>query len=120
MSGIYRRLRLMGAKMDCNNLSDVLLTMLDAQDILHLDELDRGEMPQMGDVADNGRRLEYGKRTKRKKRYDPDTLPEQVKIHFTDYDASTTDATEKSYGEKADDYLRYLEERARKEADDGT
>jgi hypothetical protein len=40
----------------------------------------------MGDVADNGRRLEYGKRTKRKKRFNPDTLPEQVRIHFTDYD----------------------------------
>ena len=29
MSGIYRRLRVMGADMECNNLSDILLTMLD-------------------------------------------------------------------------------------------
>ena len=75
MSGIYRRLRLMGAKMDCNNLSDVLLTMLDAQDILHLDEGFLSEMPQMGDVAPNGKPLAYGKRTKRKKHFTPDTMP---------------------------------------------
>jgi hypothetical protein len=35
MSGIYRRVRQMGADLECNNLSDVLLTMLDAQDILN-------------------------------------------------------------------------------------
>jgi hypothetical protein len=87
MSGIYRRLRLMGAKMDCNNLSDVLLTMLDAQDILHLDELDRGEMPQMGDVAPNGKPLAYGKRTKRKKHFTPDTMPTQASL-FGDIDHS--------------------------------
>ena len=75
MSGIYRRLRLMGAKMECNNLSDVLLTMLDAQDILHLDEGFLSEMPQMGDVAPNGKPLAYGKRTKRKKHFTPDTMP---------------------------------------------
>lgn len=75
MSGIYRRLKLMGAKLECNNLSDVLLTMLDAQDILHLDEGFLSEMPQMGDVAPNGKPLAYGKRTKRKKHFTPDTMP---------------------------------------------
>ena len=85
MSGIYRRLRLMGAKMECSNLSDVLLTMLDAQDILHLDELDRGEMPQMGDIAPNGKPLAYGKRTKRKKHFTPDTMPTQASL-FGDID----------------------------------
>ena len=75
MSGIYRRLRVMGADMECNNLSDVLLTMLDAQDILNAEERDAAEGPQMGDVAQNGKVLAYGKRTKRKKHYTPDTMP---------------------------------------------
>ena len=75
MSGIYKRLKLMGADMDCNNLSDVLLTMLDAQDILNAEERDAAEGPQMGDVAQNGKVLAYGKRTKRKKHYTPDTMP---------------------------------------------
>lgn len=86
MRGIYKRLRAMGEKIDCQNLTDVLLTMLDAQDFIEAVDGDASEGPQMGDVADNGRRLEYGKRTKRKKRFNPDTLPEQVRIHFTDYD----------------------------------
>ena len=85
MSGIYRRLRLMGAKMECNNLSDVLLTMLDAQDILHLDDGFLSEMPQMGDIAPNGKPLAYGKRTKRKKHFTPDTMPTQASL-FGDID----------------------------------
>ena len=75
MSGIYRRLRVMGADMECNNLSDVLLTMLDAQDILNAEERDEAEGPQMGDIAPNGKAVAYGKRTKRKKHFTPDTMP---------------------------------------------
>ena len=75
MSGIYKRLRLMGAEMECNNLSDVLLTMLDAQDILNAEEREASELPGMGDIAPNGRAVAYGKRTKRKKHYTPDTMP---------------------------------------------
>ena len=75
MSGIYRRLRMMGADLDCNNLSDILLTMLDVQDLLNAEERDTSEGPQMGDIAPNGRAVAYGKRTKRKKHYTPDTMP---------------------------------------------
>ena len=75
MSGIYRRLRVMGADMECNNLSDILLTMLDVQDLLNAEERDTSEGPQMGEIAPNGRAVAYGKRTKRKKHYTPDTMP---------------------------------------------
>ena len=85
MSGIYRRLRVMGADMECNNLSDVLLTMLDAQDILNAEERDAAEGPQIGDVAQNGKVLAYGKRTKRKKHFTPETMPTQRTI-FEDFD----------------------------------
>ena len=84
--GIYKRIRKMEKRLGTDSLMDTLLTMLDAQEFFEAVEGDRNEGPQMGDVTDNGRRLEYGKRTKRKKRFDPDTLPEQVRIHFTDYD----------------------------------
>lgn len=84
--GIYKRIRKMEKRLGTDSLMDTLLTMLDAQELFEAVEGDRSEGPQMGDVADNGRRLEYGKRTKRKKRFDPDTLPEQVRIHFADYD----------------------------------
>ena len=75
MPGIYKRMSLMEDDMECNNLSDVLLTMLDAQDLLNAVERDASEGPQMGDIALNGRALAYGKRTKRKKHYSPDTMP---------------------------------------------
>ena len=85
MSGIYRRLRVMGADMECNNLSDILLTMLDVQDLLNAEERDTSEGPQMGDIAPNGKAVSYGKRTKRKKHFTPDTMPTQRTI-FEDFD----------------------------------
>ena len=85
MSGIYKRLRLMGEDMECNNLSDVLFTMLDAQDLLNAEERDASEGPQIGDVAPNGKAVAYGKRTKRKKHFTPDTMPMQRTI-FDDFD----------------------------------
>ena len=85
MSGIYRRLRVMGADMECNNLSDILLTMLDVQDLLNAEERDTIEGPQMGEIAPNGRAVAYGKRTKRKKHFTPDTMPTQRTI-FEDFD----------------------------------
>ena len=75
MQGIYKRLRQMGKKLDCQNLTDVLLTMLDAQDFIDAVDGDSQEGPQMGDIAPNGRALAYGKRTKRKKHFTPDTMP---------------------------------------------
>ena len=85
MSGIYRRLRVMGADMECNNLIDILLTMLDVQDLLNAEERDTSEGPQMGEIAPNGRAVAYGKRTKRKKHFTPDTMPTQRTI-FEDFD----------------------------------
>lgn len=86
MRGIYRRLRLMGAKMDCQSLSDVLLTMIDAQTILDLDEGFRAELPGMGDHADNGRQVAYGKRSKAKHHRTPDSLARDQRIIFDDGD----------------------------------
>ena len=59
--------------------------MIDAQTIFELDEAERAEMPQMGDVAPNGKAVAYGKRTKRKKHFTPDTMPTQASL-FGDID----------------------------------
>lgn len=91
MRGIYRRLRLLGARMDCNNLSDVLLTIIDSQTILDLAGDVQAEGPQMGDRTDNGREYAYGKRTKQTKRRTPDTLDLQQRITFTDADRQQAD-----------------------------
>lgn len=91
MRGIYRRLRLLGARMECNNLSDVLLTLIDSQTILDLAGDVQAEGPQMGDRADNGHEYAYGKRTKQTKRRTPDTLDRQQRITFTDADRQQAD-----------------------------
>ena len=103
MSGIYRRVRQMGADMECNNLSDVLLTMLDAQDILNAEECDAAEGPQIGDVAQNGKVLAYGKRTKRKKHYTPDTMPVTGNLFDDiDHEAPLTEPLKDWEGEQHD------------------
>lgn len=91
MRGIYRRLRLLGARMECNNLSDVLLTLIDAQTIIDLAGDVQDEGPQMGDRIDNGHEYAYGKRTKQTKRRTPDTLDLQQRITFTDSDRQQAD-----------------------------
>ena len=93
MPGVYRRLRMMGAKMGCQNLMDVLLTLIDAQTIIDLDEADRAEGPQMGDRADNGRPYAYGKRTKAKQRRTVDGEARRQQRFAFDHDDTTT-ATE--------------------------
>ena len=87
MSGIYNRLRRLGAKKKCNDFSEVLLDMLENEDRRFTEEDFFAEMPQMGDVAPNGKPLAYGKRTKRKKHFTPDTMPTQASL-FGDIDRS--------------------------------
>lgn len=97
MRGIYRRLRLMGAKMDCQNLSDVLLTMIDAQTILDLDEGFRAEMPGIGDHADNGRQVAFGKKSKAKQHRTPDSLAQDQRIKWDDNDREVSDYEAKDW-----------------------
>ena len=93
MHGIYRQLRLMGASLDCRNLSDVLLTMLDAQARIELEEQNRVEM-NGEPMYKNGKRIEYGKKTKSHGRRTPDSVDadqrvKQQTITFDDYDRET-------------------------------
>ena len=91
MRGIYRRLRQLGAKLECQNLSDVLLTLIDGQTINQLEEEFRAELPQMGDVADNGRVLAYGKKTKAKQKRTPDSVARDQRIIFDEVDKALAD-----------------------------
>ena len=90
MHGIYRRLRLMGARMDCKNLSDVLLTLVDAQTVLEMDEESKAEMKGEAMYDVRGRRIEYGKKTKGFKHRTPDSLdPNRNRLLFQDIDHNT-------------------------------
>lgn len=97
MRGIYRRLRLMGAKMGCQNLSDTLLTMIDAQTTLDLDDGFRAELPGMGSYDDRGKAIAYGKKTKAKQHRTPDSVAMDQRIKFNDYDREVADYEAKDW-----------------------
>lgn len=86
MHGIYRRLRLFGARMECNDLSDILLTLVDGETIALLDEEAKAEMK--GEVLYDyrGRRIEYGKKSKAKHHRTPDSVAQDQRIKFGDED----------------------------------
>lgn len=91
MHGIYRRLRLMGARMDCKNLSDVLLTMIDEQTILDMDEESKVEMKGEALYDYRGRPIKYGARTKAKQHRTPDSFATDQRIKFDGADKELAD-----------------------------
>ena len=91
MHGIYRRLRLLGARMECQNLSDVLLTMIDAQSVIELEEENKVEMNGSPMFDDRGRPIKYGARTKSHGRRTPDSLAADQRIKQTTIKFDTDD-----------------------------
>jgi hypothetical protein len=94
--------------------------MIDAQSIIELEEENRIQMQGEAQFSESGRRIEYGKRTKAKHHRTPDgEAMRQQRIKFNDEDATTTDMPdERPYGEKADEYMKNLEEQARADESD--
>ena len=134
MKGLYRDLRQVGVTLETDSLRETLTMMCDAQLLKHLDESDREELPQVGDFHDFGKQIQYGRKTKRKPHRTPDSVANQQQtIQWTDNDREVADyeaqdwegehrqtdfELPKSYGEKADNYLRDLERRAKEEETD--
>ena len=86
MQGIYRRLRLLGAEMDCKYLSDILLTMIDAQTVIELNQRDRDEMRGPDNYTDYGREYAYGKKTKSIQHKGIEDYDKQQTIRFSPSD----------------------------------
>ena len=91
MIGIYNRLRRLGARLHCEHLSDILLTMIDAQSLLMTEEENRFEMKGDAMYDVRGRRIEYGKRTKAKQYRTPDSVARDQRIIFDDDDKALAD-----------------------------
>ena len=87
MKGLYRDLRQAGVALETDSLRETLTMMCDAQLLAHLDESDRGELPQVGDFNDFGKQIQYGRKTKRVPHRTPDSLANsQTTIQWTDDD----------------------------------
>lgn len=87
MRKLYKKLRFIKRDMRVNWLSDVLASMIDAQDLLNIEQSDREELPGMGDYHDYGKQVVYGNKTKRKPHRTPDSLANsQQTINWTNDD----------------------------------
>lgn len=83
MPGVIKRIRELGASMGCKSLTQLLITLTDAKEILHLEEQDRREMEAANDYTDNGRRYAYGQRTRIHHHRTPDgEAARQQRIRF--------------------------------------
>ena len=93
MKKLYKKLRMIKADMRANWLSDVLSSMIVAQDLLNTEQADREEMPGMGDYHDYGKQIVYGNKAKRKPHRTPDSLANsrQQTIQFDDNDQKLAD-----------------------------
>ena len=73
--------------MKCNNLSDVLLDLIERQSKDLREEDDRIQMNGEAMFSESGKRIEYGKRTKAKHHRTPDgEAMRQQRIVFSDED----------------------------------
>ena len=85
MPGVARRLRSLAKKMKCRSVSALLITMAEEQAALLLAEEDYNEMRGTADYHDYGRRVEYGKRTKRTRHTSPNNYPTQSLFSDADF-----------------------------------
>lgn len=92
MSGIYRRLRRLGADMGAQHISDILLNMIDCQANIQQEQNFADEMPQAGSMVNN-KCYAYGQRTRQTKARTPDNFERQQSINF-DNDADRQQAAD--------------------------
>ena len=85
----YRRLRMLGAKLHVESQRALLEKMIDTETDANLSAEEWEEMHGLNDFAENNRRVEYGKRTKRVKHRTPDEFIEQGVITFDPEDTPT-------------------------------
>lgn len=91
MHGIYRRLLLLGRRMETTNLSDILLEMIDRQTGMEIEEESRVEMQGQAMYDVRGRAIQYGVRTKAKQHRTPDSFARDQRIKFDDDDRETAE-----------------------------
>jgi hypothetical protein len=99
MRGIYRQLRDMGGDLGCQNLSDILLSMIDEQNRLNAQTDIYTNGPLYGSHTASGKEYADGKKTKAKQRKTPDTLAsdrryKETQINFEEWEGQYQDKGE--------------------------
>ena len=98
MQGLYKELRLIGAKAKTKSLRETLMQLCYAYKVVLADEEMEEELPDLGNYHDFGRVIEWGNRTKQRKHRTPDSLAmSQQKIIFDDFDRDIAQAEVEEY-----------------------
>ena len=93
----FKRLRGMVAAHESSDPLDMIRLMLDAQEIIDIDESNRRELPGHGEHHDYGRVIEYGNKAKRIHHRTPDSIAQQQTIQWTDDDREIADYEAKDW-----------------------
>ena len=110
MKGLYKQLRQIGVSLETESMRETLTLLCDAKTIEDLNEQDRMELPGYGEYHDYGKRIEYGKRNKRIQHRTPDSVANQMSIHFDESDVPDLPELQDNEGEfkgDADDGFEY-------------
>ena len=90
MPELYMKLFRARIILDCERVSEVINMLADAEVIMHLNGELRQEFEDAG-RADNGKEYGYGKKTKGLQHRTPDSLAQDQRIKFDDYDREVAD-----------------------------
>jgi hypothetical protein len=85
MPDLYMKLFRARILLGCNNVSEVINLLADAQVIMHLNDEYRKDFED-ADRAENGHAVQYGQKTKGLQHRTPDSLAMDQRLKFDDYD----------------------------------
>ena len=91
MKGLYKQLRQIGVSLESESIRETLTLLCDAKAIEDLNEQDRLELPGYGEYHDYGKAVEYGRKHKRIPHRTPDSVANQMSIHFEESDKQLSD-----------------------------
>lgn len=104
--GVYRQIRMLGARMGCERFGDIITRMVDDQKSKEDDEAFMREMPGNGDYVDykGYEPRQVGTvRTKQRHRRGVDTIDKQSMIRFDDDDVLVSDAEAEAEADVTED-----------------
>ena len=90
MPDLYMKLFRARILLGCNNVSEVINLLADAQVIMHLNDEYRKDFED-ADRADNGHAVQYGQKTKGLQHRTPDSVAQDQRFNFDDYDREVAD-----------------------------
>lgn len=85
MPDLYMKLFRARILLGCNNVSEVINLLADAQVIMHLNDEYRKDFED-ADRADNGHAVQYGQKTKGLQHRTPDSLAQDQRFNFEDWE----------------------------------